>query len=77
MAYMDYMDPNVCCPKKAGKLNHSLTYMSSVGKLLKQIHEGLRPWRLHMEYVNDDWVTKTLAGEEYSVNLVAIQSPMV
>ena len=26
MAYMDYMDPNICCPKKAVKLNHSLTH---------------------------------------------------
>ena len=26
MAYMDYMDPNVCCPQKAVKLNHSLTH---------------------------------------------------
>ena len=23
---MDYMDPDVCCPKKAVKLNHSLTH---------------------------------------------------
>ena len=25
MAYMDYMDTDVRCPKKAIKLNHSLT----------------------------------------------------
>ena len=25
MACMDYMDPNVHCPKKAVKFNHSLT----------------------------------------------------
>ena len=26
MAYMDYMDLAVCCPRKAVKLNHSLTH---------------------------------------------------
>ena len=26
MACMDYMDPDIHCPKKAGKLNHSLTH---------------------------------------------------
>ena len=26
MAYMDYMDPDVLCLKKADKLNHSLTH---------------------------------------------------
>ena len=25
---MDYMDPDVHCPKKAVKLNHSLTYLA-------------------------------------------------
>ena len=26
MAFIDYMDPDVCCPKKAIKLNYSLTH---------------------------------------------------
>ena len=26
MAYMDYMEPNVLCPKKADKVTHSLTH---------------------------------------------------
>ena len=27
MAYMDYMDTDICCLKKAFKLNHSLTHL--------------------------------------------------
>ena len=27
MPYMDYMDPDGCCPKKAVKLIHSLTHL--------------------------------------------------
>ena len=27
MAYMDYMDLVFCCPRKATKLNHSLTFI--------------------------------------------------
>ena len=28
-AYMDYMNPNVCCPKKGIKLSHSLTHLEA------------------------------------------------
>ena len=30
MACMDYMDPNVHCPKKAVKFNHSLTHLADI-----------------------------------------------
>ena len=27
---MDYMDPNIRCPQKAAKLNHSLTHITMI-----------------------------------------------
>ena len=29
---MEYMDPDVCCPNKAIKFNHSLTFMLNVSE---------------------------------------------
>ena len=30
---MDYMDPDILCPKKVDKLNHSLTFLTSTYNL--------------------------------------------
>ena len=42
MACMDYMDPDARCPKKAIKLNHSLTHLlSAVGRKAVKLKKSL------------------------------------
>ena len=42
MACMDYMDPDARCPKKAIKLNHSLTHLlSAVGRKAVKLNHSL------------------------------------
>ena len=52
---MDYMDPDVCCPKKAVKLNHSLTHSCTLISFSQHTQKYILHIFSYVSYAQQTW----------------------